>query len=172
MRWAIHRLFYLVLVLIFQYTAIAQNRLKIELPTPLKLEVEALLNTGIELHKNLVNENNRQATKTMRRILSQKKRVDKQLSKAKNTRPHLEKILNAIQLNMENALSEDAKNRDEYLKATFEQFVQILKVFKVTDYPVFFCSKNETLWYQEDKKNPKTPVKPKLYKSCGLSIKT
>jgi len=165
------RVLFPLLMLFFLFSStLWAIRNKIELPTQLKLEVEVLLNEGLVLHKNLVEDNLRQATKTMRRVLSQKKRVDKQLSKAKNTRPHLEKILNAIQVNMENALSEDAKNRDEYLKATFEQLVQILKVFKVTEYPVFFCSKNKTLWYQEDKRKPRTPVSHKLYKTCGHSI--
>jgi hypothetical protein len=155
----------------FCISANAASRSKIELPSPLKQEVEVLLNEGILLHKSLVDENSRSSVKAMRRILAQKKKVDKRLAQAKSDRPHLEKILNAVQLNMENALSEEAKNRDSYFTATFEQFVQIVKIFKVTEYAVFFCSKNKTVWYQEDRKKPKNPVNHKTYAGCGQLVR-
>lgn len=144
---------------------------KIELENPLKQEIEVLLNEAIFLHKGLVDENSKQTIKAMRRILKQKKRVDVQLRKSKGNRLHLEKIVNAIQLNIENALNEEPKNRDDYYRAAFEQFVQIVKVFKVTEYPLFYCAKNKTVWFQEDKKKPKTPVSHKVYTTCGQLIR-
>lgn len=137
---------------------------KIVVKEALRVELNSVLKAASDLHQACFKQDELA-------IESSVKKLQVHLGKARSRttlapeRQHLLKILLAAEENLDAVRVKRPKTCTS-LDESFRQLVQIVRVFKVDKYQVFFCSKDKKVWLQKGWK-AQNPFHPVRYKNCG-----
>lgn len=144
---------------------------KITVKEALRTELNGVLKAASELHKACVDQDPQKIATSVKNVIAKIDRANKKSVLAENQQTHLVKILNAAKedLRLSQELS-GTKRRDE-LKEAFFQIVQIVKVYNLDSYPVYFCGKDRSVWLQKGWGKPKNPIHPKKFSNCGQLVR-
>ncbi len=145
------------------------RRRKIIVKGALKVELNNLLRSSSELHTGLYKQDEPLIATQLQKVLSNLKKTSLRTFMAEGQRPHIDKMLEASQINIETAQMQSGDKRRESLKQAFRQLVQIAKIYKLDRYRVFFCPKDKSVWIQKSRK-PQNPIHPVKYGKCGRLV--
>ena len=139
---------------------------KIELKETLRVELNAVLKSASQLHQACFRRDETAIEATMKQLNRKINDAEAMSNMAPVKKTHLLKMLSAARENLEQGRNQKGDDRQRSLGETFRQLVQIVRVFDVKKYRVFFCSKDKKVWLQKSRKaqNPFHPVK---FKNCG-----
>lgn len=143
---------------------------KIDIEGPLKKELNGVLKAAIELHSACVSQDDSQVRASLASVISSIDRAYTHTEMADDDRMLLTKMLESAKAQLEMTKMNEGEEKQGALKEAFNQLVQISQVFKLDDYPVFFCSKDRSVWLQKSWK-AKNPVNPDKYADCGKRVR-
>ena len=160
----------IVLLLISTPFASGRERPKMSLKPELKTELNKVLKAGSDLHEACISKDEKKVNATVEGVLSAIDKAEKKTVLADAEKPHLDRILNATKLRLEQVKRADGDDRKAALQEGFIQLVQISQLFPADpSYSVFFCSKDKSVWLQKGKK-AKNPIHPETFETCGKLV--
>jgi len=144
---------------------------KIPIKGILKSELNIILKSVNKLHTACVDKDEQRISTHLREIIANIDQARKRTALEKNQRTHLLKILLAAREHLVMTQNQNGEKRSKSLKGAFGQLVQIVKVFDLDKYRVFFCPKDNSVWLQKSWK-AKNPIHPIKFKSCGQLVRS
>ncbi len=160
----------LFLLIVCVPSASGRERPKMSLKPELKLELNKVLKAGSDLHEACISKDEKKVNATVEGVISAINTAEKKTSLADGEKPHLDRILNATKLRLQQVKRADGDDRKAALQEGFIQLVQIAQLFPADpSYSVFFCSKDKSVWLQKGKK-AKNPIHPETYETCGKLV--
>lgn len=152
------------------WSAEARRFGKIDIEGPLKKELNSVLKAAIDLHTACISQDDSQIKASLVSVISSIDSAHDHTEMADDEKMLLEKMLDSAKTQLEMTKMNRGEEKQEALKEAFNQLVQIAQVFKLDDYPVFFCSKDRSVWLQKGWK-AKNPVNPDKYADCGKRVR-
>lgn len=170
MPMKLHALISIVFFVICLPTASGRERPKMSLKPELKMELNKVLKAGSDLHEACISKDEKKVNATVEGVISAIDTAEKKTALAEGEKPHLDRILNATKMRLQQVKKTDGDDRKDALKEGFIQLVQISQLFPADpSYSVFFCSKDKSVWLQKGKK-AKNPIHPDTFESCGKLV--
>lgn len=159
----------LFVAVFFMTTVHARRGSKIVLSEALKFELNQLLKATNELHSACHKSDEKQIDSSVKSVLSSIERAHQKSVLAEEQRTHLVKILNAAKGSLILSQTQTGESRRNSFKDAFRQLVQVVKIYKVDRYRVFFCAKDKSVWLQRSWK-VKNPIHPGKWGDCGQLV--
>ncbi|MCB0415804.1 MAG: hypothetical protein KDD50_15810 [Bdellovibrionales bacterium] len=148
----------------------AASKGQITVKGALKESLNSMLKVASDLHTSCYEQNEPKIATHLKSLSVSIQRVQRTGELSNQQNPHLNKILDAIQSQIKIIQNSNHIDKKENLKNAFRQLVQIVKVYKLDSYRVFFCSKDRSVWMQKSWK-PQNPISPEKYKDCGKPVR-
>lgn len=170
MNWSLKsRIFFmslLVLVggIVSQPSEARRRYPKIEVKEALRMELNSVLRAASDLHQACFKMDEAAIETSVKNLQHHIGKARTKTSLAPE-RQHLLRMLTAAEESLESARMKRQRRCDS-LGESFRQLVQIVQVFKVDKYRVFFCSKDKKVWLQKGWK-AQNPFHPVRFKHCG-----
>lgn len=136
----------------------------------LTVELNGVLRAANEMHSAFYEQNEEKIEASVEQMLNSLIRAQRKSALADSQKPHLQKMLEATQDEMNEVKNSSGDNRKKSLKSAMEQLVLIAQTYKLERYKIFFCPKDRSVWLQKSRK-AKNPIHPKLYSRCGKLVR-
>ncbi|MEZ4873646.1 MAG: hypothetical protein R2827_15675 [Bdellovibrionales bacterium] len=162
---------YIIIPILFILIAeFAYSRPLIEVEGALQTELNNVLKAADELHLAFYEQDEPKIATKIKGLLQFINRAHSRTTLANDQQPHLEKMLEAARANLELTQMKNGADRQEPLKDSFRQLVQIAKVYKLDRYRIYFCPKDKSVWLQKGGR-PKNPIHPEKFGQCGRIVR-
>ncbi|MBC87325.1 MAG: hypothetical protein CL677_09125 [Bdellovibrionaceae bacterium] len=160
----------LVFIFLLGFASLAQARKPIAVKGALATELNNVLKATDELHTAFYEQDEPKIAAKIKGLMAFIDRAQSRSGMASSQQPHLEKMLEAAKANLELTRMTSGESRQEPLRETFRQLVQIAQVYKLDRYRIYFCHLDKSVWLQKSS-GPKNPIHPKKYGECGRVVR-
>jgi hypothetical protein len=158
-----------VLSMLLVATIVSGSKNRISLNPVVSEELSKLLDSTKELHQYLFEKKEPQVKSQLNQLTT---RVQKAMTVAKvedQKGAHLNKILTAINKELNLAQSVSGEERVRFLQNAYRQIVMLYQSYDIEKkYSVYFCKLDRSVWIQEAKSKPKNPFDPDS--NCGKKV--
>lgn len=83
---------------------------------------------------------------------------------------HLNRVLETALGHFSGLMRTVGEERTKGLRLGYEQVVLIAQTYRLDNYKIFYCGKNDTIWLQKNSK-VQNPFNPSTYGTCGVPIR-
>lgn len=168
--------FLICLLFLFPLSVFSIKKQALELAPGLKENYLALLKQATDFHEVIIDGDKNAIQREIKETQEIIAKLYRQLSSIPkfHHRIHSHKLLKSIEeqlavMDVTNSLNKENETKD--IKRLFNSFFELAQVYdlkKDMKNKIFYCSKDKSLWFQENGK-AKNPVNPN-YKNCGRLI--
>lgn len=150
----------------------AKSREELNLPAPLRHQLEQVLKSGDSLRGSLVAQNEERAEIGIREVLKDLEHARASTQSVKpHEREHLMKILNAAHSYFEMSQSAYGDDRRERMQEGFNQLANLVRIYHVDkSYGIFFCPKDRSTWVQRGTRAQNPFPHDGGREPCGLKV--
>ncbi len=136
---------------------------------PLKIELNQVLKFASEFQKASYAQDERAFEASLSQLIGSIDRAWAKADLARDQKPHLTRILRSAKLQLQSSRNQLGTKRSQSVKEAFAQIVQLIQIYKLDSYRIFFCSKDRAVWIQTDSR-AQNPVSPDRFASCGKLV--
>jgi hypothetical protein len=162
------------IVILVSFLGLSQVSAKgIELAEPVARRLNALLESTVEFHKSIFDQNEVAIGDSLDELLARVNEARAAISHLPaHDRQHLEVILNAIKSQLEQSQFSSGPARKEHVREAFYQHAHMTRIYQLDPkFQVFFCPQDRSHWVQAGRGSARNPINPETLEQCGKVVR-
>ena len=137
---------------------------------PIQSQLNMVLGFAGDLHEALFQRNSLKTEEAVDRLIDVVSKLEIQLSAMKMEISHLMQVMKSLRVDLKALKRASADSSEQSLRSVFGNVVQIARNYKLTQYRLFFCAKDQSVWLQRDRV-AHNPFNPETFRNCGSAIR-